>query len=238
MNDIHVANPQDLRARFAGIISMMLVILRAHGLRALIHLPALWLVEREMRRIAAAFCEMFAAWQAGLILLPSARDRPATAPVRACTQSAAQSRNSARPATPRVRRQPAPAKPARAAGSGRGVTPRAASITHTTTARHRPGDRRAKKSRLGRLALAHPLRYDLATTPAVLSPPSPLNNPKTPDTPRPYPPPPPCIAAPHAQASTRTDPTRSARPDTAADSRLRRRTARPSPPPWATSARA
>src|ERR1700722_1185211 len=68
---------QDLREAFAGIISMMLGLLRAHGLRGLIHLPAVWLATREMKRIAEAFCELFAAWGAGLL---AATPAPSTAP--------------------------------------------------------------------------------------------------------------------------------------------------------------
>ena len=55
---------QDLREAFASIISMILGLLRAHGVRGLVHLPEVWLAMREMKRIAEAFCELFAAWSA------------------------------------------------------------------------------------------------------------------------------------------------------------------------------
>src|SRR5580658_4989316 len=99
MNDIPATRTQDLREAFASIISMMLGLLRAHGLRGLIHLPTLWLVSREMRRIAAAFTELFAAWQSGLI--PPA-PAPAPQPLQAApAQPAASARPADRPAAPR-----------------------------------------------------------------------------------------------------------------------------------------
>src|ERR1700722_6039489 len=114
MNDTQTTNPQDLRARIAGIISMMLGILRAHGWRALIHLPTLWLVTREIRRIGERFAELFAALEAGTLHLPP--PAPPVAP-RQLNAAPAQSAAAPRPASPRHRRprtQPAPAKPARA----------------------------------------------------------------------------------------------------------------------------
>ena len=145
MNDNLTINPQDLRARFAGIISMMLVILRAHGWRALIHLPTLWLAEREMRRIAAAFCELFDAWHAGLI----APATPAPAPQQ--PQAArAQSAATPRPIAPRhrrARRQPAPAIAAHAGACARTrvvapaspmPVPRPLAIVRTSAAQKNP----------------------------------------------------------------------------------------------------
>src|SRR5580704_553682 len=62
---------QDLREAVASIISMMLGLLRAHGLRGLLHLPTLWLVSREIRRIGERFNALFAALHAGTLVLPA-----------------------------------------------------------------------------------------------------------------------------------------------------------------------
>ena len=51
MTQIPRNRTQDLREAFASIISMMLGLLRAHGVRGLIHLPALWLAAAQIRRI-------------------------------------------------------------------------------------------------------------------------------------------------------------------------------------------
>ena len=98
---------QDLREAFSSIITMILGLLRARGLRGLLQLPTLWLVSREMRRLAAEFCALLDAFRAGT--LP-----PVAPPI------APPDRQVAPPATPRVRarrsgsqhrrpRQPAPA---------------------------------------------------------------------------------------------------------------------------------
>ena len=101
MNDTHTTHPQDLRARIAGIISMMLGILRAHGWRALIHLPTLWLVAREIRRIGERFAELFAALEAGTLHLP-----PPEPPIVPQQLQAARAQSAAppRPAPARHRR--------------------------------------------------------------------------------------------------------------------------------------
>ena len=96
---------QHLREAFAGIISMMLGLLRAHGLRGLLYLPEVWLATREIKRIGEAFCEMFAAWAAG----PASARQPTPARTGATPRVAAR-RTSLR----RRRPQPAPAKVARA----------------------------------------------------------------------------------------------------------------------------
>jgi hypothetical protein len=95
----HTTRTQDLREAFSSIITMMLGLLRAQGLRGLLQLPTLWLVSREMRRLADAFCELFAAFQAGT--LPPAAPVPAPQP----RQSApARAPAPARPAAARHRR--------------------------------------------------------------------------------------------------------------------------------------
>ena len=82
MKNLHTRT-QDLREAFASIISMMLGLLRAHGLRGLLYLPEVWLASREIKRIGEAFCEMFAAWGAGLASAPAPQQRPAIrGPVR------------------------------------------------------------------------------------------------------------------------------------------------------------
>jgi hypothetical protein len=127
MNDTHTTHPQDLKARIAGIISMMLAILRAHGWRALIHLPTLWLVTREIRRIGERFAELFAALEAGTLHLPPPAPPPASSVAPQQLQAArAQSAAPPRPAAARRRRprtEPARAKPAHA-GSTRALASR------------------------------------------------------------------------------------------------------------------
>src|ERR1700722_9666919 len=96
---------QHLREAFAGIISMMLGLLRAHGLRGLLYLPEVWLASREIKRIGEAFCEMFAAWSAGLV--PPAA--PPNAP-QSHRSAPAQSIRAARRAAPHRRRPRAPTR--------------------------------------------------------------------------------------------------------------------------------
>src|ERR1700722_13623805 len=67
MNQNPRSHTQDLREAFSSIISMILGLLRAHGLRGLVYLPEVWLATRELKRIGEAFCELFAAWGAGLL---------------------------------------------------------------------------------------------------------------------------------------------------------------------------
>ena len=106
MNDTRATQPQDLREAFGSLISMMLGLLRAHGLRGLIHLPALWLAAREIRRNGAEFITLYDAFQAGTLPPVSA---PRTAPQ---PRQAAPTRASARPAALRRRpSQPAPRSP-------------------------------------------------------------------------------------------------------------------------------
>ena len=97
---------QDLREAVASIISMMLGLLRAHGLRGLLHLPTLWLVSREIRRIGERFNALFAALQAGTLTLPL----PAPVP----TMPERQPAYSPRPRTPPPRAPPPRAPPPRA----------------------------------------------------------------------------------------------------------------------------
>jgi hypothetical protein len=109
---------QSLSERSASIISMMLGLLRAQGLRGLVHLPALWLAAREFRRIGEEFAALLAAFHAGT-LPPVPPPAPWPEPLEwqaAPAQRAAAPRVAARPAAPRrrPRPQPAPAKPARA----------------------------------------------------------------------------------------------------------------------------
>src|ERR1700722_9886511 len=114
MNDIHTTHPQDLRARIAGIISMMLVILRAHGWRGLIHLPTLWLVSREIRRIGEQFAALMAAFKAGT-LPPVPAQIPTTPRLPACPDARPihARATGARTAPCRRPSQSAPAQPAR-----------------------------------------------------------------------------------------------------------------------------
>ena len=86
---------QDLREAFSSIITMILGLLRAQGLRGLLQLPTLWLVSRELRRMAAEFLTLLDAFRAGTLPLPSVA--PPIAPP---------ARQAAPPATPRVRARP------------------------------------------------------------------------------------------------------------------------------------
>ena len=77
---------QDLREAFASIISMMLGLLRAQGLRGLVYLPEVWLATRAMKRIAEEFCALFAAWAGGFASTPAPQPRQAApAPSRPAT---------------------------------------------------------------------------------------------------------------------------------------------------------
>jgi hypothetical protein len=121
MNDTRTTQPQpphnqDLREAFASLISMLLGLLRAHGLRGLIHLPAIWQAARELRRMGEEFIALLAAFRAGTLPpVPAPSIAPQQLPA-APAQPPATPRASARPAAPRHRRppQPSPANPARA----------------------------------------------------------------------------------------------------------------------------
>ena len=92
---------------------MILGLLRAQGLRGLLQLPTLWLVSRELRRMAAQFCSLLDAFRAGT--LPPAP--PYTAPPAREPAPAHPRHRSVRSASARQRRRssrPAPAKRARA----------------------------------------------------------------------------------------------------------------------------
>jgi len=112
MNDTRTTKTQDLREAFTSIISMILGLLRAQGLRGLIHLPALWLLSRQLRRMAEEFCQLFDAWKAGTLPpIPAPAPWPTPQPRPAApTQPRATPRVRARAAAPRRRpSQPAPA---------------------------------------------------------------------------------------------------------------------------------
>jgi hypothetical protein len=117
MKNIPRNRTQDLREAVASIISMMLGLLRAQGLRGLLHLPEIVMVVFLLRSIGNRFAALMDAYAAGA--LPLATPAPdITLPVGqpACAQAATTPRVRARPATPRHRgpHQPAPAKIARA----------------------------------------------------------------------------------------------------------------------------
>jgi len=107
----HTTRTQDLREAFSSIITMMLGLLRARGLRGLLQLPTLWLVSRELRRMAERFNALLDAFRAGT--LPPVAP-PITAPDRgpAPAPSARVATRSAAPRGPRTR--PARIEPARA----------------------------------------------------------------------------------------------------------------------------
>src|ERR1700685_1477322 len=113
MNNNPYTHTQDLREAFASIISMMLGLLRAQGLRGLLHLPEIVLVVFLLRSIGKRFAALMDAHAAAA--LPVASLAPGAAPPygpAACSRRAATPRPAARPAAPRHRRprsQPAPA---------------------------------------------------------------------------------------------------------------------------------
>src|SRR5271168_5476500 len=72
---METSRTQPLSERFAGIISMMLGILRAHGWRCLLHLPSIWLAMRAIRELGEALGALIAAFEAGT--LPPAPPMPA-----------------------------------------------------------------------------------------------------------------------------------------------------------------
>ena len=164
---------QDLREAFSSIISMILGLLRAQGWRGLLHLPTLWLVSRELRRMGAEFCALLDAFRAGTLPpapAPWTYDEPQESQA-APAEPAATPRVRARVAAPRRPSQPAPAKPARAGSTRTRAVPRPANpqsdprIARPSSRRPGPRDLVAKKIRLGRLALARPFRSDIETMP-------------------------------------------------------------------------
>ena len=64
MNNIPRTRIQDLKEAFASIVSMMLGLLRAHGVRGLLYLPEVWLATREIKRMAHAMETMLQALHA------------------------------------------------------------------------------------------------------------------------------------------------------------------------------
>src|SRR5580658_8973874 len=96
-------HPQDLREAFTSIITMMLGLLRAQGLRGLLQFPQIVLVVFLLRAIAKRFAALMDAHAAGTLKLPA----PDTAPpewLAAYSRAAATPRVRARSATARVRR--------------------------------------------------------------------------------------------------------------------------------------
>ena len=111
----NTSRTQDLREAFAGIISMMLGLLRARGLRGLLQLPTLWLAVREIRRMAEEFVALLDAFRAGTLPpVPAPPIAPPCPPARPSARSsyprAARARTARRC---RPRTEPAPAQPAR-----------------------------------------------------------------------------------------------------------------------------
>src|ERR1700691_4059443 len=104
MNDTPATQPQDLREAFTSIISMMLGLLRAHGLRGLIHLPALWVAAREIRRIGAEVIALYDASRPGTLPPVPAPDPAPQQRQAAPAQPPATPRAPARAAAPRHRR--------------------------------------------------------------------------------------------------------------------------------------
>src|ERR1700722_8901289 len=118
MNNIPRTQTQDLREAFASIISMMLGVLRAQGLRGLRHLPEIILVVFLLRSIGKRFAALMDAHAAGTLPVAIPVAAP---PERRPTHARAMPRAASRPTSSRRRHppQPAPAKPARAGVSVR-----------------------------------------------------------------------------------------------------------------------
>ena len=119
MNETPATKPQDLREAFASLISMMLGLLRAQGLRGLMYLPAMWRAAREIRRLGEEFVALYAAWQAGTLPPPRAPPRPDRT---GCPRNPPQRR-----ACPHARcpTRPSPASPTRARATRARGRPRA-----------------------------------------------------------------------------------------------------------------
>jgi hypothetical protein len=103
MNDIRTP---PLSERFASIITMMLGMIRAQGLRSLLHLPALWLAAREIRRFGEALGALIAAFEAGTLPPVPPAPAPPTAPLEPLAAPAQSA-----PPRPRSRRRPARSRP-------------------------------------------------------------------------------------------------------------------------------
>src|SRR5580704_14963063 len=69
---------QNLAEAVTSLISMILVMIRARGLRGLLDLPVYWRLYRELRAMAESFTALFDAFKAGT--LPPAPPRPAPEP--------------------------------------------------------------------------------------------------------------------------------------------------------------
>jgi hypothetical protein len=123
---------QPLSERFASIFSMMLGMLRAQGLRSLLHLPQLWLAAREFRRLSEALVALLKAFEAGT--LPRLAPAPTIAPQE--PQSPAPPRPAVRSA-PRARQRPA-ARPAPPPANPTPRCPRADSGAYPAPTMSRP----------------------------------------------------------------------------------------------------
>jgi hypothetical protein len=99
---------QPLSERFAGIISMMLGMLRAHGLRSLLHLPQLWLAAREFRGYADQLVALLQAFEAGTLPPPAPARCPAPQAAQSPTAQSPALPNPAVGSAPRARQLPAP----------------------------------------------------------------------------------------------------------------------------------
>jgi len=97
---MHNGRTQDLSEAFASIIKMMLVAIRAQGLRSLKHLPMLIMVALELRRVGKEFAAIMAAFRAGTLPPPHPAPAPWCAPPdeeAACACSSGAPRPTARP---------------------------------------------------------------------------------------------------------------------------------------------
>src|ERR1700722_6230489 len=118
----HKSTTQDLIEAVNSIIHMMLAMIRAQGLRSLIHLPQLILVTFLLRSISKRFIALLDAHAAGTLPLPPVPCAAPQAWQAAPARSAGARHRSAHRAAPPRRgpcTQPAPAKPARAVVSAR-----------------------------------------------------------------------------------------------------------------------
>ena len=113
-----------LSEHLAGIVSMLLGVLRAYGWRALFVLPELFRAQRMIRALFAELIALAKAFEAGTLPpIPPAPEPAGTEP-EDCYEAPAQSPAPARPAA-RVRQRPA-ARPTAPAAEAAPDRPRAA----------------------------------------------------------------------------------------------------------------
>jgi hypothetical protein len=96
---------QNLAEAVTSLISMILVMIRARGLRGLLDLPAYWRLYRELRLFSEQFAALYAAFKAGT--LPPVPPAPEPWPAPEYSQAAPAATTAATPRLPEPRLGPA-----------------------------------------------------------------------------------------------------------------------------------